>query len=190
MGLIEILLVAVGLALDAFVVSLSAAASGQVNDPRPAFRLSFHFGLFQALMPILGWSLGIGLERWVTAFDHWIAFGLLALVGGRMAYAGLMAAPDTPRDDMTRGWSLLMLCIATSVDALAVGFSLALLEVTIWYPSVVIGGVTASLSLVGVRLGNRLSRRFGQRMEFIGGLILIGIGLRILQTHGFGLSNA
>jgi manganese efflux pump family protein len=181
--IIDVLLIAVGLAMDAFAVSLGAATAGHARTVRPAFRLSFHFGLFQFLMPVIGWFLGYAIQGWIIAVDHWIAFALLAFVGGHMIHGGLAPEHKRDRGDPTRGWTLIVLCIATSIDALAIGLSLAMLRVSIWYPSVVIGVVTASLSLVGVHLGNRVGEKLGPRMEIAGGLILIGIGVKILISH-------
>lgn len=186
MALLETLLLAVGLAADAFAVSVGVAVQGHVRSLRAAFRLWFHFGLFQCLMPILGWLLGGTVARWMGGFDHWVAFGLLTYVGGRMVYSGGFSREnkETNREtDPTRGWTLIGLSIATSIDALAVGLSLAMVRVSIWSPSVIIGVVTATLSFVGVELGNRLGRKCGDRAELIGGIILIGIGIRILIGH-------
>jgi putative Mn2+ efflux pump MntP len=182
MSLPEILAIAVGLALDAFAVSLAAGAAGHAAGLRPTFRLSFHFGLFQFLMPVLGWYAGSLVARQVTIIDHWVAFGLLVWVGARMIHSGLHPDPSRVRADMSRGWTLVSLSVATSLDALAVGLSLAILGVGIWYPSAVIGVVTGGLSLVGLRLGGRLGSRFGSRMEMIGGGVLVLIGLRILVS--------
>ncbi|MBN2169826.1 MAG: manganese efflux pump [Candidatus Krumholzibacteriota bacterium] len=182
MGLLEMLGLAVALAMDAFAVSLATAAARLCAGPRAAFRLAFHFGLFQALMPVAGWYAGYRLAALVAAVDHWLAFGLLALVGGRMIRAGLR--PDgAPRRDPSRGWTLTTLCVATSIDALAVGFNLAMVGVAVWRPAAVIGIVTAALSLAGLGLGRRLGARFGARMEVVGGLVLIAIGVRILAEH-------
>jgi len=183
MDILEIVLIAVGLAMDASAVSLVAAASGYTKDPRSVFRLSFHFGLFQFLMPIFGWVLGRSVVRYIYSFDHWVAFSLLAFVGLKMIRSGLKPSEQNPKNDPSKGHALVILSIATSIDALAIGLSLAVLEVNIWYPSVVIGLITAVLSLVAIRLGNRLGIVFGQRMEIIGGIILIAIGLRILLSH-------
>ena len=173
---------AAALAMDAFAVSLAAAAGRLCSGPRAAFRLAFHFGLFQSLMPVAGWYAGYRLAALVAAVDHWVAFGLLALVGGRMIRAGLR--PDgAPRRDPSRGWTLMTLCVATSIDALAVGFSLAMVGVSVWLPSAVIGAVTASLSLAGLAMGRRLGARFGARMEIAGGVVLVAIGVRILVEH-------
>jgi len=179
----EIFLIAVGLSMDAFAVALCAGGSGRVQGVRPALRLSFHFGLFQFLMPVLGWFAGTRLAHWVSAWDHWLAFGLLAFVGGRMIRESFQHGESSPCADPTRGMRMVSLSVATSLDALAVGLSLAMLRVDIWEPSVVIGLVTAGLSLLGIRLGSRLHGRLGKRMEMAGGVILILIGLRILWSH-------
>jgi putative Mn2+ efflux pump MntP len=178
MLLVEVLLIAVALSMDAFAVSVGAATRRMA--PRATFRLSFHFGLFQCLMPIGGWLLGTEIARLVAASAGWIAWALLTLVGGHMIYAAMH--PDGParQVDPSRGMTLVMLAVATSLDAFAVGFSLAMLRVSIWYPAVVIGVVTGTLSLVGVRLGVRLGKGVGRPMEIAGGLLLVGIGLRIL----------
>jgi len=183
MPLVEILLLAVGLAMDAFAVSLGIGATRWGHGPRPLFRLSFHFGLFQFLMPIAGWAAGSSVAPLVTTVDHWIALALLSLVGGRMIRSALSSAPSRYEIDPSRGWSLVMLSVATSIDAFAVGLTLAMLDVGILYPSVVIGLVTASLSLGGLIAGHRLGARFGRTMEILGGALLIAIGVRIVIQH-------
>ncbi|MBN1945403.1 MAG: manganese efflux pump [Bradymonadales bacterium] len=183
MGLVEILLIAVGLAMDAFAVSLGAGSGGYCRTARPAIRIAFHFGLFQALMPIVGWFLGTSILPLIETIDHWVAFGLLVFVGGRMIRSGLSGETEARTVDPTRGLTLVLLCIATSIDALAVGLSLAMVQVKIWYPAAVIGLVTFGLSLLATRIGDGLSARFGKRIEILGGLILIGIGIRILVSH-------
>jgi manganese efflux pump family protein len=177
---VEILFIALGLSMDAFAVSVGASASRRRMAPRAPFRLSFHFGLFQCLMPIAGWLLGTEVARLVAGSAPWVACALLCVVGLHMIYAAVWPDEESYRVDPSRGITLVVLSIATSLDALAVGFSLAMLRVSIWYPAVVIGLVTGVLSLAGVRLGARLGRRLGPPMEVIGGALLIGIGLRIL----------
>ena len=175
----------VGLAMDAFAVSLAAGAHPRTTGFRPAFRLWFHFGLFQCLMTILGWFLGMGLEKVIVAWDHWLAFVLLGVVGGKMIKEGLEAEESAPRDglnDPSRGVSLLSLSIATSIDAMAVGISLGVLRVTVWEPSAIIGLVTALLSLVGLRIGRFFGRKLGRRMEVVGGIGLLAIALKIVIT--------
>lgn len=180
---IEILLIALALSVDAFAVSMAAAAAGRLAGPRSAVRLAFHFGLFQFLMPVIGWAAGATLERFIASFDHWVAFVLLTVVGGRMLHAAVNPAVPAPRDDPSRGMSLLALSTAVSVDALAVGLSLGMLEVAIWVPSVVIGVVAATMSLVGILMGGRLHARYGRIAEVAGGVILILIAVRIVVSH-------
>lgn len=179
------LLIAVGLAMDAFAVSVGIGTTQLASQPRPVFRLSFHMGLFQGLMTFLGWLLGSSIASLISSFDHWIAMGLLAFVGTRMVASGLHPEEETKKSDPSRGGSLLVICIATSIDAMAVGLSMAMVKSDIFTPSIIIGVVTLLLSLIGLRAGNFLGEKFGSRMEILGGLILNGIGLRILFTHLF-----
>ncbi len=179
----EILAVAVGLAMDASAVALGAGASALARGFRFRFRLAFHFGLFQFVMPVVGWVVGARVARYVGSVDHWVAFGILAYVGGRMVAAGMSGEqPADPRDP-SRGLTLIMLSVATSIDALAVGLSLAMLDVSIWWPSVTIGAVTGLLSAIALRAGSVLGAAVGKRMEIAGGLVLIAIGFRILAQH-------
>jgi putative Mn2+ efflux pump MntP len=176
---VELALIAVALSIDALAVAVAAAASGRASTRRAAFRLAFHFGLVQALMPILGWAAGATLAPRVAAFGNWVACGLLTVVAVRMLRAG--AGPGGPGQerDPTRGLTLVTLSTAVSLDALAVGVSLAMLRVDIWTPSVVIGLVTGAVTLLGVVLGVRLHLHLGRRAEIAGGVILLLIALRI-----------
>jgi manganese efflux pump family protein len=183
MGVVEILLIAVGVAMDAFAVSLGIGTTAYAEGRRPLFRLSFHFGLFQAIMPVLGWLAGTTVAHLIASVDHWIALALLAFVGARMIRSGLDHTGESHARDPSRGGNLIMLSVATSIDAFAIGLGLAMLRVSILLPVVVIGVVTSSLSLLGLLAGHRLGRTFGKRMEVLGGLILIGIGIRIVITH-------
>ncbi len=184
MSFLEIVIIACGLAMDAAAVSLAAAAAGFLKDSRSSCRLALHFGLFQFLMPVLGWAAGVRFSGYFSAADHWIAFGLLAFVGGRMLKSGL-SSEDGERmaDDPSRGLTLLLLSIATSIDALAIGLSLSMLKVTIWYSAVMIGVITAMLSSLAILIGRRAGAAFGRRMEMAGGIVLIGIGVKILVEH-------
>lgn len=174
---------AFALAMDAFAVSIATGITLREINARHVFRLAFHFGLFQFLMPVIGWLAGLSLYRWISTFDHWIAFALLGFIGGKMLWESFDHDADEERGDPTRGWMLVTLSVATSIDALAVGLSLALLDVSIWTPSVVIGIVAAAMTAVGMRFGSRLGARFGRVAERVGGIVLILIGLRILATH-------
>jgi manganese efflux pump family protein len=183
MQFVEILLIAFALSLDSFAVSLAASSSGLVKDKRAAFRLSFHFGLFQFLMPMLGWALGTKVEPFVVPFDHWIAFFLLVVVGLRMIRSTTSRNPQIERDDPSRGVTLVVLALATSIDALAIGLSIAMAGYEIWYPSFVIGGVTAMMCLLAIVAGNHAGGWMGERARWTGGLILILIGARIVVSH-------
>ena len=181
-----LLVIAFGLAMDCFAVSLGIGASPSPCTPRSIFRLSFHFGLFQGGMTLLGWLLGSTVVNLIAGFDHWIAMLLLAWVGGRMVLEGLSKHEEKPVEecsDPTRGSSLVMLSVATSIDALGVGLSLALLKVNVVTASLMIGAVSLIVSVIGLLGGSRLSRRFGKGVEVLGGLVLIAIGVRIVLTH-------
>lgn len=176
--------IAVALAMDAFAVALGAGLTLQALTGRHLFRFGFHFGLFQAGMPVLGWLTGLSVQRSIAAYDHWVAFGLLALVGGKMIHEALSQKEEKPVGrDPTRGWSLVSLSVATSIDALAVGLSLAMLGVSIWVPAAVIGVICAALTIAGMLLGNRIGAAWGGRVEVLGGVVLIAIGLKILLEH-------
>jgi len=166
--------IAVALAMDAFAVALGAGLTLERLTGRHLFRLGFHFGLFQALMPVVGWLAGLTVQRWIAAYDHWVAFGLLAFVGGKMIYEALHDGGDeAAASDPTRGLSLVFLSVATSIDALAVGLTLAMLGVDIWLPSLVIGLVAGLLTVAGMLLGRRIGAAWGPRVEVFGGLVLI-----------------
>jgi putative Mn2+ efflux pump MntP len=188
MGWPSLLALACALAMDAFAVSVVAGLTLERLTRRHVFRLAFHFGLFQALMPAIGWSAGSVLRRSIAAFDHWVAFALLAAVGGRMIRDALRAQPGHPRSsgDPTSGWSLLALSVATSIDALAVGLSLGVVGAPILVPALVIGLVAAAFTGVGMLLGRQIGALWQKRVEVAGGLILVGIGGKILLEHLLG----
>ena len=187
MELLTSFLLAVGLAMDAFAVSIGAGTSGQVEDLRSKTRLAFHFGLFQGGMAFIGWLAGRQIAELISRVDHWVAFSLLLWVGGRMVRNSFRNGDESKPGDPTRGGSLVMLSIATSIDALAIGLSLAIIDGSILVSSVIIGVTSFILSVAGYLLGDRLGHRFGKRMELLGGLILIGIGIRVLVSHLWGL---
>ena len=174
---------AVGLAMDALAVAVSLSLRFKWVSMRQFFRLSFHFGLFQFLMPILGWLAGMTVSAYIRSFDHWVAFGLLAAIGARMIKGADWGKGAFGGGDPTRGGWLVLLSVATSIDALAVGLSLSVLRVPILLPSVVIGIVAAAFTLFGMYFGNRLQVTNSRYLEIAGGLILIGIGAKILLEH-------
>ncbi|WP_303720396.1 manganese efflux pump MntP family protein [Malonomonas rubra] len=184
MDLLTLFGIAIALAMDAFAVALGAGLILPQLTGRHLFRFGFHFGLFQAMMPVCGWLAGVTVRTQIEAFDHWLAFGLLTLVGGKMLWEACHADNKDQRDgDPTRGLSLVMLSIATSIDALAIGLSLAVLGVTIWTPALVIGVVAGVLTVCGMLLGRRLGKAWGSGVEIFGGLVLIAIGAKILLEH-------
>lgn len=172
--------------MDAFAVAIACSVSLRRVSHRHVFRLAFHFGLFQALMPLLGWSVGKLASGFIRDWDHWIAFALLVTVGSKAVYEALHGGEDpgdADANDPTTGLSLVVLSIATSIDALAVGVSLAMIGVQILEPAAIIGVITAAVTAVGMLIGARLGERFGSRMEIVGGIVLILIGFEILLSH-------
>ncbi len=176
-------LIAVGLAMDAFAVSLGVGTAGTANTLRAKFRMAFHFGIFQCLITVLGWLMGSTIAGFISNFDHWVAMVLLGYVGINMIRSGLGSRPEKCLPDPSRGRTLIMLCVATSLDALAVGLSMAMIHAPVIVPSLIIGVVCLSLSGVGLFAGTHLGEKFGKRMEIVGGLILLGIGLEIVISH-------
>ena len=183
MDFMTILGIALALAMDAFAVALAAGAVLNPLTRRHLFRLGFHFGLFQSLMPIAGWLVGMTVQKWISSYDHWIAFVLLAVVGGRMIWEAFDESEDKTASDPTRGLTMVMLSVATSIDALVVGLSLAMLDVSVWMPAAIIGVVAGVLTVMGMLLGRRLGNNWGRRVEICGGLVLCIIGLKILLEH-------
>ncbi|MDP8201072.1 MAG: manganese efflux pump MntP family protein [Candidatus Tenebribacter burtonii] len=185
MNIITIILIAFGLAMDAFAVSIASGVTLKCFKVRPALRVAFFFGGFQALMPVLGWLAGTSFQHYIAAFDHWIAFGLLTFIGGKMIYESFLIEKAESKCDPNNLITVFVLSIATSIDALAVGLSFSALQVQIIQPAIIIGIITFLLSLLGVYLGGKFGSLFENKIEFIGGTVLIGIGLKILIEHLF-----
>ena len=183
--IVEVLLIAVGLAMDAFAVSVAnGLTTTKQHRTGNALKMATFFGGFQAFMPVIGWSVGLLLLDFISGIDHWVAFGLLAFIGCRMIYEAVARNGKEKKIAALSIHVLLMLSVATSIDALVVGVSFAFLQVaSILVPVLVIGAVTFLLSFSGAFLGYRLGRFFGREIEVAGGLILIGIGLKILLEH-------
>jgi putative Mn2+ efflux pump MntP len=181
---LEAVLIAVGLGMDTFAVGVG---SGTVFEPpmkRSAFRLSFHFGLFQSLLFLAGYYAGTSIVEAMEAWDHYVALGLLLFVGARMIWEGISKKDEEAlRTDPSRGWRLIMLSVATSIDALAVGLSFGVLAKKVLFPALVIGVVSCAMTLAGIFLGRRLRASLGGYAEILGGLILIGIGVKIFLEH-------
>ena len=186
MDALSLLALALALAMDAFAVALAAGAGMRQVFFAPCLRLSASFGFFQWLMPVIGWAAGLALAGLVQAAAHWIAFALLAFIGGRMIREALVADAGAdekgPHADPSRGLTLLALAVATSIDALAVGLSFAVLGLAIWGPALVIGIVCALMTTLGCLLGRRAALVLGGKAEILGGAVLIAIGVKILVS--------
>ena len=182
----EILFLAVGVSMDAFAVSIGKGLSARRASWREALTVGLWFGGFQALMPVIGYFLGISFADLVTKVDHWIAFGLLLLIGGNMILEAIKDAGESKQEDSSFGFrTMLVLAIATSIDALALGISFAFLGTEIWSSVSVIGVTTFLFSAVGLFIGKKVGERFHKRAQILGGIILIAIGFRILFEHLF-----
>ncbi|NJB67815.1 putative Mn2+ efflux pump MntP [Desulfobaculum xiamenense] len=184
--MIEILAIAVALAMDAFAVAVATGAGLSRLTPRHVFRLAWHFGLFQAVMPVAGWWMGLTVRSFVEDWAHWCAFGLLAFIGVRMFAEAMNDECECRDDDPTCGATLVMLSVATSIDALAVGAGYSLMGRPILMPSVVIGVVAFAFTAAGICLGRLLGAAcsFGRYAGMIGGITLVGIGLNLLREKG------
>ena len=191
--MIETLLIAISLSMDAFAVSVSAAACSKNLRPFHMFRAAAAFGLFQFVMPLAGWLLGDAFSALIRAFDHWVAFALLAIVGGKMlieVYEEWKQSPgeacpidEDAKRDLTSKRIVLVLAIATSIDALAVGISFSAIGTPALVPSLVIGAVTFIVCGLAFLFGKRIGFIFGRYAQVVGGLVLLGIGARILLSH-------
>ncbi len=184
MDFLSIFFIAVGLAMDAFAVSVASGLAVKRLRAGYALKIALFFGLFQGLMPVAGWLLGYSFREAIIHVDHWLAFGLLALIGGKMIYESFKLEEAERQNQGHLGiYMLLVLSVATSIDALAVGLTLTFIKVPIAMPAVIIGVVTFVLSYAGVFLGKKFGHFFERKIEALGGLILIGIGLKILIEH-------
>jgi putative Mn2+ efflux pump MntP len=177
---IETVLIAIALGCDAFAVGMGVGA--RFCRPRQTFRLSFHFGLFQFIMPILGWLAARLLPGTVSAWGPWIAFALLFFIGGKMVAQSIRSREAYPTEcaDPTRGLSLIVLSVAASLDALGAGFSMAMLRSGMIAPAVLFGITAGVMTWISMRLGNRLSMKFGRLVEAAGGLILIALAVEFV----------
>lgn len=176
--------IAIGLSMDALAVSVANGIMIKKLQARHALRIAFSFGFFQAMMPLIGWAAGITFSSYIKEIDHWVAFGLLVLVGSRMIWESFtISKKDEAERNCLHFPTLLVLSIATSIDALAVGVSFAFLDITIWIPILVIGMITFVICLIGIIAGNKLGPLLGSKLGVIGGLVLILMGFKILTEH-------
>lgn len=189
MGILELFLTAVGLSMDAFAVSICKGLAMRKMHYGQAFVIGAYFGIFQAIMPLIGWLLGTTFASYIESFDHWIAFALLSFIGGKMIWDALHDDSNgtTAAGDRLNHRELFLLAIATSIDALAVGVAFACLSVRILPSVTLIGVVTLLICFCGVWIGHHFGNRFQKHASIIGGAVLIFIGVKILVEHLFGL---
>ena len=183
MGITELFIIAVGLSMDAFAVSICKGLSVCKVRPKNALAVALWFGGFQALMPVLGYFLGVSFADFVSTVDHWIAFILLGIIGGKMLIESFDKDESCEVNPDFTFRTMLAMAIVTSIDALAVGVSFAFLKVNIWLSVLFIGITTGLLSAVGIYLGNVFGSRYKAKAEFVGGFILVAMGLKILLEH-------
>lgn len=183
MNWLNIIMISIGLAMDAFAVSISSGVAIKCFRIGHALKVALFFGGFQAVMPLIGWSAGLSFREYISAFDHWIAFGLLLFIGLKMIFEAFTITDPAKKCNTGNLMNLLLLSLATSIDALAVGISFSILQITILQPIIVIGLITFIFSLTGFILGDRIGNRLGKNVDILGGLILIGIGVKILLEH-------
>jgi putative Mn2+ efflux pump MntP len=174
--------IALALAMDCFAVSIGLSVRADGLSLRRSFRIAAHFGLFQFAMPLAGWLAGESLLRLIQGFDHWVAFGLLSFIGGRMIRESFETG-DEAKPDQARTSRLIVLSLATSIDALAAGLGLGVIGGEILLPAAVIGAVSFMMTIVGAAIGPAVGRIVGKRAELVGGVVLIAVGLRILFEH-------
>ena len=186
MDILSILIIAVGLAMDAFAVSIASGVSLRKCELKTVLRIALFFGAFQGIMPVIGWAASQHFKGYVAGIDHWIAFALLAGVGIKMIYESRKISAEKPEICAISNTTLLVLAVATSIDALAVGLSISFIDVAIAGPALIIGAVTFTLSTAGVYIGDRIGHFFEGKIEILGGVLLIGIGAKILLEHLLG----
>lgn len=183
MHLLTIIVIAVGLAIDAFAVSIVSGGAYKQLHIKHALRMALFFGGFQAIMPLIGFLAGLSVKRYIEVYDHWIAFGLLSAVGGKMIYESFKIRTIEEKFDPSNLFVLLVLSVATSIDALAIGITLSFITSSIIAAVIIIGVVTFVLSYLGVCIGKRFGHFFENKIEAVGGLVLIGLGIKILIEH-------
>ena len=183
MELLSVILIALGLSADCFAVALSASIVNRSLTRFQIIRVALSFAIFQAVMPVLGWLAGKTIVDLISNFDHWVAFGLLALVGGHMLWEAFHHRKEEKPPDVSKGWRLILLSVATSIDALAIGLVFAFGDTNIWLAVPVIGVTCFIVSSIGFAIGKKAGELLGKPAEIVGGLILIGIGIKILIEH-------
>jgi len=185
-GFLSLFLIALSLSADCFAVALSGAIALKKFHVAQVLRTAAAFGIAQAAMPLIGFLVGRSVVKYISTYDHWVVFGLLLIIGGRMLWESWREKEEGGSADFTRGWLLLSLAFATSVDSLAVGLSFAFMEINIAPAVILIGVVAFGITVLGFYTGRKAGALLGKRAKIIGGLILIAIGIRVLVTHLLG----
>ena len=185
MGLLEIILIALGLSMDAVAVSIILGLSVKKPQIKQFLLAAICFGLFQGVMPLIGYFIGEHLSAKLQALDHWVAFILLGFIGGKMIMDSFSKEKHKAKDNPFQFAKILLLAVATSIDALAVGITFAFFKVNIFKAAVIIGVTTFCLSVAGIKIGNMFGARYKSKAEFVGGAILVILGLKILIGHSF-----
>ncbi len=184
MSLIIIIITAIGLSLDSFVISISYGTVVRTNRVKTALKLSLVFGLFHVIMPIIGYYVGVGIKDYISAFDHWVAFSILSIIGLKMIIDDIKTKKsDDNKKISTKTAMVLYLALATSIDALAIGISFSLISISIIHFAVIVGLIVFCLTMTGTLFGAFLSNKLKIKMQIIGGIVLILIGLKILIEH-------
>lgn len=182
MDFLTIILIAIGLSMDSFAVSIANGLSINNLNLKKSILIASSLAIFQAVMPLLGWFCGIGIEKYIREIDHWTAFILLSIIGTKMLYEAITNNDEEKIKELKLS-SLITQSIATSIDAFAVGISFAFLNSSITFPILIIGIVTFAFSMLGLKIGKSVGNKLGKSVEFLGGLVLIGIGIKILIEH-------
>lgn len=184
MELITLILLSIGLSVDSFAVSVSTGVIISEITFRKATRVAFSLAFFQAFMPLIGWFIGTRIELFVVSFDHWLAFGLLAIIGGKMIFESLKTHHEEGKKQNPLELKVLFgISLATSIDALVVGISFGFIKVDLWLATFIIGFTTFVFSMLGILFGKKIGGQFGKKMEIVGGIVLILIGAKILMDH-------
>jgi putative Mn2+ efflux pump MntP len=182
MGIFSLIFIGFGLSFDTFAVSVSCGIVESNIRFWQASRIAIFFAFFQAFMPVIGWLLGLTVKNYIIQFDHWIAFGLLSFVGGKMIFESFKK-PEEKKFNPRKIKTVVILSFATTIDAFAVGISLAFIQVSMFLAAFIIGSITFIIAMLGLLFGKKLGERIGKKMEIIGGIILIALGLKILIEH-------
>jgi manganese efflux pump family protein len=181
--MLNIIIISISLAMDCFAVSMAGGAVTKKPRAIDALKVGLFFGLFQALMPVIGWYIGFGFKGLIENVDHWIAFALLGLIGIKMIYESFKIESEKNRIDLIKMTSLLILSVATSIDALVIGITLSILGISLYLSVIIIGLFAFAFSFFGYFLGNKLGKFLESKVELIGGIVLVGIGIKILIEH-------